>query len=96
MGTGRDTGAAMVRLSHSSSSHPNVSNDDTTPIVYGNLVRLCGRDTEQAWDLTRTHGRRGGPARALARCPDARTSCFVNRVAPHLRYCEHVARSSQL
>ena len=26
--------------------------DDAMPIVYGYLVRLCGGDTEQAWDLT--------------------------------------------
>ena len=40
----------MVRPS--STADFDVFYDDAMPIVYGYLVRLCGGDTEQAWDLT--------------------------------------------
>jgi RNA polymerase sigma-70 factor (ECF subfamily) len=50
MGTGGDAGAAVVRLP--SAADFDVFYDDAMPIVYGYLVRLCGGDTEQAWDLT--------------------------------------------
>jgi len=48
MGTGSDAAAAV---SGTSPSAFDTFYDDAMPIVYGYLVRLCGGDTEQAWDL---------------------------------------------
>jgi RNA polymerase sigma-70 factor (ECF subfamily) len=50
MGTGSDAGAAVHRTP--STFDFDAFYDDALPIVYGYLVRLCGGDTDEAWDLT--------------------------------------------
>src|SRR5262245_33012120 len=50
MATGGDAGAAVFR--RPSTSDFDAFYDEAMPVVYGYLVRMCGGDTEQAWDLT--------------------------------------------
>ena len=50
MGTGGDRGAVVFRTTTPAAF--DAFYDDAMPIVYGYLVRLCGGDTEEAWDLT--------------------------------------------
>src|SRR5262245_790918 len=49
MATGGDTGATVFRKL--STSDFDAFYDEALPIVYGYLVRMCGGDTEHAWDL---------------------------------------------